>query len=690
MAMYAWAFLLVLSITAFVLGICQLTQGCADWIPNHRPDPVDDSGWTASMMAEYDFEAIVISLFGLSLVAPMASWLLYIASTRYLWRVAIYAAVVTVEICMRLRKDVLFCRARSPTEEHSQRHRLHFTEPLFIVAMVTFLWFQKLIVDCLVELEGSALRNLGTSVLRKLTYATSTSIVLAVIMGFFRLKGFCDILIWIALLSIIGFVALAAFTFVFAWRLTQYGAERALEDRAQEAREAATILRLQAVVILASLVFRFLRMILISIVYDALWPIPSVRHLGLDTPTGFLLIENAPICADAILNCLTALSLSGAFSGALRAGLEASVADRGRRIRWLNSSASLEPEDDSRWQGKVEELAGRGFSVDALLGFYALLGDTCMKHFDGDRSTTTDVVRHAIIPLSRQRQCAYSEVMMCGKRIQPDCMVTHNWSNRFRDLVAAILADALDEVEYDRVSLLLKVGFEQLRAWVAAKGVGARSYWVCAFCVNQHAGICGTNPFRTLDTVTGAEHPICTCGFEKAWNDTPPTLEDARGIPCEMNKFDDMMKYLSASNSNFAQVIAVDASFMLFSRAWCVAEIAAAHKMGMLQRMKVVSVASLNEHEPRLRVLRIEDMEATRKEDRDEILAKIPDTAAFDRHLQMLLFSDLLPAWRRMDVARKLGRVGHVIRWKQVAALQGTRDAASDTDTGTVNLYIPR
>merc|ERR1712048_701815 len=105
-----------------------------------------------------------------------------------------------------------------------------------------------------------------------------------------------------------------------------------------------------------------------------------------------------------------------------------------------------------------------------------------------------------------------------------------------------------------------------------------RSYWVCAFCVNQHAGICGGNPYHGTDAVTGVEYPVCGCGLRKAWNTTEPVLdEDGRSIPCEMNKFDDMMELLSATDSNFAQVIAVDASFELFSRAWCVAEIAAAH-----------------------------------------------------------------------------------------------------------------
>merc|ERR1712054_458929 len=104
-------------------------------------------------------------------------------------------------------------------------------------------------------------------------------------------------------------------------------------------------------------------------------------------------------------------------------------------------------------------------------------------------------------------------------------MVTHAWSNLFRDLVAAILADALDEAEYDMIGYMLDNEFEQLKGWVEATGAQQKSYWVCAFCVNQHAGICGGNPYHSTDTVTGEEHLICPCHFAKAFNDTEPVLD---------------------------------------------------------------------------------------------------------------------------------------------------------------------
>merc|ERR1712232_1445408 len=104
----------------------------------------------------------------------------------------------------------------------------------------------------------------------------------------------------------------------------------------------------------------------------------------------------------------------------------------------------------------------------------------------------------------------------------------------------------------------------------------------------------------------------------------------------------------------------------------------------MRQSMKVESLQSLDDHEQELRGFHIENMEATRPEDREEILRKIPDREAFDRRVQVLLFEDLLPSWRRMDVALQLHRVGLFVRWQGVAVARGSlriydpRQAARD------------
>eukprot|EP00929_Paragymnodinium_shiwhaense_P089003 TRINITY_DN49276_c0_g1_i2.p1 TRINITY_DN49276_c0_g1~~TRINITY_DN49276_c0_g1_i2.p1 ORF type:complete len:384 (-),score=46.73 TRINITY_DN49276_c0_g1_i2:32-1183(-) len=231
--------------------------------------------------------------------------------------------------------------------------------------------------------------------------------------------------------------------------------------------------------------------------------------------------------------------------------------------------------------------------------------------------------------------------MMEGRPTRPDVMVTHNWSNLFRDLISAILADALDDTCFDFIAYLLDhdriCDIEVLLTPAHLK----RTYWVCAFSVNQHISICHANPFRTRDSVTLELHSTCTCSAQKYDNATPPLRRrDSKSIRCQMNKFDDMIALLSSDNSSFRQVVAVDIDFALFSRAWCVAELAMAYKMGMPQALKFVSTNALQQvASARLQNLRIQDMQAARKEDVQEILSKIPDVDAFNAKLHELLFS---------------------------------------------------
>lgn len=53
---------------------------------------------------------------------------------------------------------------------------------------------------------------------------------------------------------------------------------------------------------------------------------------------------------------------------------------------------------------------------------------------------------------------------MTEKQLQPTMMVTHNWANRFRDLCAAIVADALGQDEYSTVAGLLDSNPSKLEA----------------------------------------------------------------------------------------------------------------------------------------------------------------------------------------------------------------------------------
>lgn len=240
-------------------------------------------------------------------------------------------------------------------------------------------------------------------------------------------------------------------------------------------------------------------------------------------------------------------------------------------------------------------------------------------------------------------------------------MVTHNWSNLFRDLVAAIVADALGEPDFAFIAKLMDKHMTVLRGLLTSE-MRARTYWVCALSVNQHRGICAANPFRSVDSLTGFEHPVCSCGCPKYFNSDPPLRDDGKSILCEINKFDDMIAYLAATNSKFVQVIAVDAGFDLFSRAWCVAEIAESHKMGVKQRLKIHSQEALEQSRDCLRSMDIQKMQASRPEDVQEILSKIADPYAFNLYMQEILFNEegLLLLWRLLDAKQMTLEVGRV------------------------------
>mmetsp|Transcript_91393 Transcript_91393/g.261625 ORF Transcript_91393/g.261625 Transcript_91393/m.261625 type:complete len:540 (+) Transcript_91393:69-1688(+) len=261
-------------------------------------------------------------------------------------------------------------------------------------------------------------------------------------------------------------------------------------------------------------------------------------------------------------------------------------------------------------------------------------------------------------------KCSMALKMMDGKTVRPQKMVTHNWSNLFRDLVACIVSDALNESTFGLVADLLDFDMPALERMLDAKAL-KKSYWVCAFSVNQHQSICAHNPARTVDPKTGVEHPVCSCGATVYFNNTPPLREiDSKSIHCQMNKFDDMMSFLSAADSNFSQVIAVDRAFGLFNRAWCVAELAAADNMGMRQHLKLASHEAMHDEEAtrHLKALNVEQMQAARAEDVQEILAKIHDIPAFNAHLQELLFGEqgLFDRWQNFDVLEQEAEVGRL------------------------------
>jgi len=352
--------------------------------------------------------------------------------------------------------------------------------------------------------------------------------------------------------------------------------------------------------------------------------------------------------------------------------------EAGASCFWHPSRSHDCNEQERAWNAKVVDLAHRGISLEALLKFYSELGVGIMRHFNPAKHSTADVVRQAIIPESGVRgsrlPCALATIMMRGERCRPQKMVTHNWGNLFVHLVAAIVADALDQPYYNDGggrSLVAELS-DPSRVWslrdeLHAKGKLQTTYWVCAFAVDQHKTICGANPRGDVDPVLHKAHPVCRGDTEKF----------RHGPDCEVNKFDDMMMYLASKVPNFTQVITVDRDFDLFTRAWCIAEINLAHLVNLRQVIKVESGENLSEHREDLRGLRVQDMKASVESDKQFILGKIPDKALFNRALQDLIFnphSGLMRASR--DGASQASMLGKVARWALSEAQMRRQDAA--------------
>ena len=367
-----------------------------------------------------------------------------------------------------------------------------------------------------------------------------------------------------------------------------------------------------------------------------------------------------PHCVNLLVNAAGIILLSGASSlittqGTLRfppVGCCRCPCRFGRCCGFKSLRRSkLKVCEENDWEKKTRELANRGVSLEELLAFYKNLGDTVMQSFQPSVHTTADVVRLAIIPLTASSCSSYAQLVNKGAKVLPKKMVTHNWSNLFRDLLASAISDSLGEHTFEFVAELLsdKAGVEALEDMLRVHGSLQETYWICAFAVNQHAGICGENPSGTVDPVTGLTHPTCQCSEPKFFNEDPPLNDDGKSIQCEMNKFDDMMALLARENPDFAEVVAVDASLDLFGRAWCVAELAEAHRMGMAQRLKMRNAETLLRRQLTLQGLKVEQMKASRPEDVVEILAKIPDKEAFNAKLQEMIFDSnvgLVAAWR--------------------------------------------
>ena len=151
-------------------------------------------------------------------------------------------------------------------------------------------------------------------------------------------------------------------------------------------------------------------------------------------------------------------------------------------------------------------------------------------------------------------------------------------------------------------------------------------------------------------------------------------------INCEMNKFSDMIAWLAATDSSFKQVLVVDSELELFSRAWCVAEIAEAYMMGMKQLLKIDSALTLQHRTEKLKAVRIEDMKASRPEDVEQILNRIPNKIEFNLQLQRL-FGKLFGTLWHLHPSERLKMTCREIRWQLALKDEEVMDVSLDLES---------
>ncbi|CAE7225848.1 VPS51, partial [Symbiodinium necroappetens] len=130
-----------------------------------------------------------------------------------------------------------------------------------------------------------------------------------------------------------------------------------------------------------------------------------------------------------------------------------------------------------------------------------------------------------------EARCEEQKKKFSCMRKELHASMQHWWGNRFVDLCAAVVADALEESSYGLVSRLLQKDVDIIERILEKCGRLQDCYWICAFCVNQHASICDCN-HHSRDSLTAQRYPVCDCGLPKQLGvlNSSPTLR-TRSLP---------------------------------------------------------------------------------------------------------------------------------------------------------------
>ena len=241
-------------------------------------------------------------------------------------------------------------------------------------------------------------------------------------------------------------------------------------------------------------------------------------------------------CINSLVNVVGVILLSKAHE-LFGSSLQQTALSWIRPIRLCNCGCSWRPvprsvtDFASGWEANTEELAGRGISLGNLVDFYSRLFDSERMSFQPPRSTPprmwSDSKYLEIIPQTSAAGTSFAELVNDGK------MVTHNWSNLFRDLMATVIADALGEHTFEFVAELLcdKEGVKVLTETLQVHDCLQDTYWICAFSLSTSMQASAEqNPDGDTDPVTKIPHPVCGCKTPKFFNKDPPVNEQGESI----------------------------------------------------------------------------------------------------------------------------------------------------------------
>ena len=545
-----------------------------------------------------------------------------------------------------------------------------------VIYLLCLFWMQMLIAQRLDLLEQTSQQKYWSWCFRKLVWAQGFGVSGVVLSLCLYLFGLCSVTIafgmvlctWLCHVaaSVVAILSLTRSFLQLRWVLRLAKIEDAPVPVRSSLKRARRFSGLQTAGVSSCLVLTILAVP--AAYFNSSWSIHGMHELDdRDSRAWVVFLARA---LDFLGHALAVLLLSGSHrlskqSSQRKARPLTSCTASGWKCPTQPKAVSKGADWSPSWEAKVEELSLRGMTLNSLLRFYQEDLPSIPDWIYMPREhLTRDVVRRAIIPLTSREESAYAASALNRDGSQrASIMVTHSWSNTFKDLLAAVISDALHECSFKLVANLLSSAEDCvfLSQLLADTGRLGDTYWICAFAVNQHTSICHSNPYDR-DPLTNQLHPVCSC--------SSVTISDPDGLSplSEINKFDDMMYHL-ASTGGCRQLVAVDEPLGLFQRAWCMAEIAEAKRLQMKQSLKLPSKAAIELNALALEHLDVRNMRASSDKDKELILSKITTSQTieeFNEELQSLIFapkSGLLAAWQAMDSLQQMGEVGRLIRW---------------------------